>query len=588
MTLYADGLEKVKFKSSELKEVIEDILSLTTKNKLQNNQLFMQEYLQKNNKLNSKIKSNICKKSSQNILLSQILDLDLIQIEKDSNKFWTNFSRQISKKLWLPLKTDLCDLTLNFSNKSFKDLVPNLKLYQQKNINPHMKNFQKILCQSLQSSRQDNIVKDPILKTRKIRIYPTKKQKLYYNKCFGTTRYIYNQIVEFVTKNNHKIYEQLKKQSENGCVHKSNDQYCKHDIDKSFFCKKHKNTKIDYGFNLSLGSLRKHSKLFTQEYINENKWLEDVPYDTRQLVINDFIGAYKAVITNFKNGNIKNFDMGFKSRKMNTQFFHIDKRAIKKNITIFKRKKLGKTRIRKRMKKWYKKNINDKITNNCKIICYRPGIYYLLLTVKDTKKDVKSNFKCVSLDPGVRTFQTFYSPDGIGGKIGDEFISDKLTKIASRIDKLDSVLTSKIKGKTKRNIKNRQFLLRTKIKNSIIDLHWKTAHFLCKNFETIIIPKFECKNMSNKKNRINSKITRKMLTLSHGMFLEKLKFKCNEYNRNLILTNESYTSKTCTNCGNIKNDLNGNKKYNCSKCNISIDRDINGARNILIKAFSRY
>jgi putative transposase len=150
------------------------------------------------------------------------------------------------------------------------------------------------------------------------------------------------------------------------------------------------------------------------------------------------------------------------------------------------------------------------------------------------------------------------------------------------------VLTRKLKGKTKRNIKNRQFLLRTKIKNSIIDLHWKTAHFLCKNFETIIIPKFECKNMSSKKNRINSKITRKMLALSHGMFLEKLKFKCNEYKRNLILTNESYTSKTCTNCGNIKNDLNGNKKYNCSKCNISIDRDMNGARNILIKAFSRY
>ena len=44
-------------------------------------------------------------------------------------------------------------------------------------------------------------------------------------------------------------------------------------------------------------------------------------------------------------------------------------------------------------------------------------------------------------------------------------------------------------------------LLRTKIKNKIRDMHWKTANFLCKNFETIIIQEFDTQKMKNKEQR---------------------------------------------------------------------------------------
>lgn len=90
--------------------------------------------------------------------------------------------------------------------------------------------------------------------------------------------------------------------------------------------------------------------------------------------------------------------------------------------------------------------------------------------------------------------------------------------------------------------------------------------------------------MNNKKNRkIGKKTTRSMLGLSHFKFLQKLKFKCIEYQRNLIITSEEYTSKTCGNCGTINNKLGSSKTFKCNKCNVVIDRDINGARNILIK-----
>ena len=43
---------------------------------------------------------------------------------------------------------------------------------------------------------------------------------------------------------------------------------------------------------------------------------------------------------------------------------------------------------------------------------------------------------------------------------------------------------------------------------------------------------------------------------------------------------EYMTSKTCCKCGNINKKLGGNKIYDCSKCKLNIDRDINASINI--------
>ena len=63
---------------------------------------------------------------------------------------------------------------------------------------------------------------------------------------------------------------------------------------------------------------------------------------------------------------------------------------------------------------------------------------------------------------------------------------------------------------------------------------------------------------------------------------QRLMFKCKEFNKRFISVDESYTSKTCTSCG-ILNDVRDSEVYKCTSCNLIIDRDINGARNILLK-----
>jgi putative transposase len=208
--------------------------------------------------------------------------------------------------------------------------------------------------------------------------------------------------------------------------------------------------------------------------------------------------------------------------------------------------------------------------------------YYILITKTRETAYKKAKYNTVALDPGVRTFETFYSPNGLVGKLGDK-LNLRIRFLHERIDKLLS-LKSKAGKRTKRNIKIRINKLRDKIKEIVRDQHWKISSFLCENFENIIIPQFGVKEMSKKDGRtIGKKTTREMLSLCHGSFLEKLQYKCSENQRNLYIVTEEYTTKTCGGCGEV-NEVGSSKTYKCAKCNIKIDRDYNGARNIYLKA----
>lgn len=53
-----------------------------------------------------------------------------------------------------------------------------------------------------------------------------------------------------------------------------------------------------------------------------------------------------------------------------------------------------------------------------------------------------------------------------------------------------------------------------------------------------------------------------------------------KYKSNIKDINEYTTSKKCHNCQNIHKELGANKIYNCDKCKIEIDRDINASINM--------
>ena len=55
----------------------------------------------------------------------------------------------------------------------------------------------------------------------------------------------------------------------------------------------------------------------------------------------------------------------------------------------------------------------------------------------------------------------------------------------------------------------------------------------------------------------------------------------------VVICTEEYTSKTCGFCGYIHKKLGGSKVFCCPQCKTNLDRDINGARNILLRYLTK-
>ena len=124
-----------------------------------------------------------------------------------------------------------------------------------------------------------------------------------------------------------------------------------------------------------------------------------------------------------------------------------------------------------------------------------------------------------------------------------------------------------------------------KIRCLVDDCHRKLAKWLCENYHVVLLPEFRTQSMIRRgQRRIRSKTTRAMCTWSHYRFRQHLIHKAHEHPWcQIILCTEEYTSKTCGSCGCIHHGLGGSKVFRCPSCAADIDRDINGARNILLR-----
>jgi len=349
--------------------------------------------------------------------------------------------------------------------------------------------------------------------------------------------------------------------------------------------------------------------------INLKEVFDKVPSGIRDEALRDFVKAYGIQIDLLKRGVITHFEMHHKKRKNSLQ------ETIVLHHKEIRRKENGDkycfpTKWGKEILNTYGEKLPDVINHDCRLIMKTIGnnekFYLAIPTDVEVKPKVK-NLNAVSLDPGVKIFQTTYDTEGTSYLIGENDANkiDKLSKIAQRMrdgikrdwiggDQIIKNGKKKLTNKkrifrTAKNEKERKGLLKAaakiehKIKNKISDLHRKTAKFLCEKYDTVIIPNFRVKQMSEKKDendnwkrKIGKETVRKMINWGHYSFRQLLIAKGKVTGTNVYVGTEEYTSKTCGNCFWINSKLQGERELKCEKCNLTFHRDVNAARNIMI------
>ena len=578
------GQEMTKSRLNESEMDITDILLNLTHQQQTPQQtqhtLSIQESLPRNNQETLADNLNGCKSDILDTPSLLILDQESTTRDLVLKPFWKESLKDISNMLWLPTKIDSPDLDLISSHGSSVNLEHNLQLWKTKQpLKTQPMSLLKTSWKSLQSFPPAIMEDGSILCTKKLRLFPNKKQSKLFNKCFKAHRFCYNNAVKEINNRYDKKKNELNEHV--GCCHEN----CASEKFKNgWFCEKHAKSKVKWDMNVTLPSVR-NATMQTDSELPDGSWLKDVPFDTRGHGVQDAVSAYKTCMTHKINGNIKNFHLSYKSMKDPSQIFWLSKKAIKQSdkgvIQIFKQRLKTKSRLRFKTKDkvWLQSN---KIDNDAKIQREGNGQFYLIVNFKRRVEETTKTAIVASLDPGTRTFQTMYSECGIIGKFG-EATSLKIKALHAKIDHLRSVRT-KLKKRAKRNIRYRELKTTKKLRDVVSNLHNQTASYLSKNYEKVLLPEFGTSKLVTNANLAPS-VKREMLSYRFYQFKTKLQHLCTLSGSKLIIVDESYTTRTCTRCGVINNNVGGAKVFRCcnKSCNLSVDRDINGARNILLK-----
>lgn len=304
-------------------------------------------------------------------------------------------------------------------------------------------------------------------------------------------------------------------------------------------------------------------------YTTENTWMLDYNYDLRDEALRDLLKNFKS---NLAKGD--KFKVSYLSKKQNNTSISVLKKHWNKTRGFW-------TEVLSPKVLKCSELLPEQLEHDSRLIKSATGKYYLCIPRTIRENQTKKS-RCIFIDPGVNPMMMCYSPEGKIYKIGCKDaariyrLNHYLNKIRSKID------LSKNKNKVKL-LRLAYFRSSETISNIINDFHRKVAKWLASNFDVIFTPKLNFHRMK----KLNKKSKQVLMSLKHCSFVDALKVKTELYNSKTVVVNESYTSKTCSCCGYQNEKLGKSKVFACKDCGKVIDRDINGAINIMLRYFTK-
>lgn len=365
---------------------------------------------------------------------------------------------------------------------------------------------------------------------------------------------------------------------------------------------------------------------------NIKEWETRTPKAVRACTVEEAVDAYTAALAQKKLGLIKFFNLKYR-KKANTKkcitvppsivsFNTIKNKKDNKITTDYTKIKIAPDffgqdsllTINKHTAKRINKKYNGLTINHESKITKFKNEYYIHIPVDYQPKEVNKLTSYCGVDPGIRTLLTVFNNNDTteykhnkqllnklnyqldmiksNKKTKRKYTNDKLANKLIKINQarensykksynnLSNRISNIIKHKKKR-IRKKAFNKREIRKANLInEVHWLSINKLLDEHDVILYGDIKSHDIAKCKK--NKHLKRAVNDLKFYNFKQKLLYKAEANNKLVLTVNESFTTKTCSFCGTI-NHPGYSEIYSCSKCNKNIGRDINAAKNILMK-----
>jgi putative transposase len=361
------------------------------------------------------------------------------------------------------------------------------------------------------------VEKEVQYKAYKFRLLPTEEQSVLLSKHFGCARFIYNHF--------------LKEKQEHYLLNKKT-----------------------LNFNNCCKSL---TELKSKE---EYSWLKEVNSQAIQASLHHLENAYQAFFA-----KISKFPK-FKSKKRNYDSFHVPQsvKLLKNNKVQIPKFKGGISFIKHR-------EIKGKI---CSATVSRTptGKYYIsILTEQEPTKHLEKTGKSIGIDLGIKDFAITSE--------GHRYTNPRfLYKFQRKLKQAQQHLSRKQKGsKSRDRARIKVAKIHEKITNSRNDMQHKVSTSLIKKYDMIALEDLNVKGMVK-----NHCLAKAISDAAWSGFVTKLEYKAKWYGKKVIKIDRFFpSSKTCSDCGYINQNLTLDVRNWTCVCGSRHDRDVNASKNIL-------
>lgn len=316
------------------------------------------------------------------------------------------------------------------------------------------------------------------------------------------------------------------------------------------------------------------ARIHVERRLYKKKYVAATPLQIRDNAIGDCVVATVAAIKRYqKTGRAAS--LCFRSRKDESQSIKPYTRSCKALLDGNNRPRLF------QMYASYMKPIRTKedipAFRACQVVMKYGREFYLKADVEYEKPPAPQSVdvrRAVGLDPNVKNLFGVWSAS-------EQRVIDlpDFAKHNKRVARLNQVLSAIKQRRAKRTLtrkRQRTFQKRLGLRDHH---HWSLINDLLSRYDVVCLPPFEA---HRKAHGLGSGTNESMFSIAHGLLLARLTYKAESQGKCVLSRGEEYTTKTCSRCGALNSP--DDRAFACARCGLAMHRDLNSAKNILVKS----